>query len=291
MSHNVMHEITPLMPSDCFTVFSRIKRTFDFPLHYHKEYELNLIVNASGAKRIVGSHMDVITDLELVLVGPDLYHAWMNHQCQSESITEITIQFHEDLFEQRFLNRTPLSFIKRMFERSQRGILFSRETIECLQDRIISLNQKSGFHSVLELMSILHDLSISDNTKILSEPFFTTETIDYHSRRLDKVFEYINANYNQDVTLGAAAKIANMPEISFCRFIKRRTSKTFIDNLNEIRLGHASRMLIDTTYTIAEIAYKCGFKNVSNFNRQFKRKKLCVPKEFRAAYTGNRVFI
>ena len=72
---------------------------------------------------------------------------------------------------------------------------------------------------------------------------------------------------------------------------KKRTGKTFIDSLNEIRLGHASRMLIDTTNTIAEIAYKCGFNNISNFNRIFKRKKFCIPKEFREAYTGNRVFI
>ena len=101
----------------------------------------------------------------------------------------------------------------------------------------------------------------------------------------------MNVNYYRQITLAEVAKIANMPEASFSRFIKKRTNKTFIDSLNEIRLGHASRMLIDTTYTIAEIAYKCGFNNISNFNRLFKRKKLCVPKEFREAYTGNRIFI
>ena len=291
MTSNVMREITPLTPGDCFTIFSRVKEKFDFPLHYHDEYELNLIINAKGAKRVVGGHIEVIDDLELVLVGPNVYHAWFTHQCQSKSITEVTIQFHKDLFDDKFLRRNQLSFVKNMIERSQRGILFSPETIAALKDRIYSLNKKSGFDSVLELLSILHDLSISRNMKTLSDSSFSNEQFHYNSRRIEKVFEYMNSHYNMQITLAEVAKIANMPEASFSRFIKKRTGKTFIDSLNEIRLGHASRMLIDTTNTVAEIAYKCGFNNISNFNRIFKRKKFCIPKDFRETYTGNRVFI
>lgn len=286
-----MREITPLTPGDCFTIFSREKQKFDFPLHYHDEYELNLIINAKGAKRIVGGHIEIIDELELVLVGPNVYHAWFTHQCQSESITEVTIQFHKDLFDDKLLRRNQLSFVKNMIERSQRGILFSQETTAAIKDRIYSLNKKNGFDSVLELLSILHDLSISRNMKTLSDSSFSNEQFHYNSRRIEKVFEYINAHYNMQITLAEVAKIANMPEASFSRFIKKRTGKTFIDSLNEIRLGHASRMLIDTTNTVAEIAYKCGFNNISNFNRIFKRKKFCIPKDFRQTYTGNRVFI
>jgi len=291
MTSNVMREITPLTPGDCFTIFSRVKQKFDFPLHYHDEYELNLIINAKGAKRVVGGHIEVIDDLELVLVGPNVYHAWFTHQCQSKSITEVTIQFHKDLFDDKFLRRNQLSFVKNMIERSQRGILFSPETVAALKDRISSLNKKSGFDSVLELLSILHDLSISRNMKTLSDSSFSNEQFHYNSRRIEKVFEYMNSHYNMQITLAEVAKIANMPEASFSRFIKKRTGKTFIDSLNEIRLGHASRMLIDTTNTVAEIAYKCGFNNISNFNRIFKRKKFCIPKDFRETYTGNRIFI
>ena len=178
-----------------------------------------------------------------------------------------------------------------MLERSQRGILFSHETITALKDRLLALDKKTGFDSVLELLSILHDLSISRNMRTLSDLSFTNEKFNYNSRRIEKVFEYMNDNYNKQVSLAEVSRIANMPEASFSRFIKKRTGKTFIDSLNEIRLGHASRMLIDTTNTVAEIAYKCGFNNISNFNRIFKRKKFCIPKEFRETYTGNRVFI
>jgi len=291
MTSNVMREITPLTPSDCFTIFSRVKQKFDFPLHYHDEYEINLILNAKGVKRVIGGHIEVIDDVELVMIGPNLYHAWLTHNRQSDEMIEVTIQFHKDLFDERFLKRNQLSFLKNMLDRSQRGILFSAETALSLKDRLLSLDKKTGFDSVLELLSVLHDLSVSRNMRTLSEASFSNEKFYYNSRRIEKVFEYMNNNYNKTVSLAEVSRIANMPEASFSRFIKKRTGKTFIDSLNEIRLGHASRMLIDTTNTIAEIAYKCGFNNISNFNRIFKRKKFCIPREFRETYTGNSIFI
>ena len=112
-----MREITPLTQNDCFTIFSRVKKEFNFPLHYHDEYELNLILNAKGAKRIVGDHIDEIDDVELVLVGPTLSHAWFTHHCTSGEIKEITIQWHKDLFDEKFsLNSfgvQPFFFLKR----------------------------------------------------------------------------------------------------------------------------------------------------------------------------------
>ncbi|TDN40415.1 AraC family transcriptional regulator [Hymenobacter sp. UV11] len=291
MKQDIMREITPLTQSDCFTLFSRVKKKFDFPLHYHEEYELNLILNAPGAKRIVGDHIEVIDEVELVLVGPNLYHAWFTHKCESEQITELTIQFHKDLFEDRLLRRNQLSFIKTMFDKAQRGILFSRETIERLLPRLLQLEQKNGFDSVLELLSILHDLSTSRNMRTLSDSSSDNEQFNYNSRRIEKVFEYMNANYSRPISLTEVAKVANMPEASFSRFIKKRIGSTFIDSLNEIRLGHATRMLIDTTHNVAEVAYKCGFNNISNFNRTFKKRKGCTPKEFRGNFSGNRIFI
>lgn len=291
MNNNVVREITPLTQSDCFTIFSRVKKEFDFPLHNHEEYELNLIINAAGAKRIIGDHIGTITDTELVFVGPNLRHGWFTHECKSTEIKEITIQFHKDLFDQSLLGRNQLSFIRGMFERSLKGIQFSESTILAIQPRLLSLSQKNGFDSVLELMSILHDLSISRNMHTLSLAADNNETFNYNSRRIQKVFEYMNLNYHKQITLTEVAKIANMPEASFSRFIKKRIGKTFVDSLNEIRVGHASRLLIDTTNTIGEIAFKCGFNNMSNFNRIFKRRKNTTPKEFRDNYSGTRVFI
>lgn len=294
MQTKLLKEITPLTQSDCFTLFSRVKTTFDFPLHFHEEFELNFISNAKAAKRVVGDHLQEIDDLELVLVGTNLQHAWFTHKCKSKEITEITIQFHKDLFDDKFLNRNQLNFIRSMLEKSSRGILFSRETIQQVAPRIIALDKRHGFDSMLELMSILHDLSTSRNYRLLSDASFNAsqnETLNYHSRRIEKTLEYMNKNFDKQVSLAEVAKIANMSDVSFSRFFKQRTGNTFVDNQTQIRLGHASRLLIDTTQSVAEIAYKCGFNNISNFNRIFKKKKSCTPKEFRESFSGTRIFI
>lgn len=290
----LLREITPLTQSDCFTLFAREKKEFDFPLHYHDEFELNFIQYAKGARRIIGDHIEEIGELELVLIGPNLQHGWFTHKHTGGIIKEVTIQFHRDLFDEKFLQRNQLNFIKNMFEHSLRGILFSTETTQQIMPRLIRLPQQQGFDSVLELMSILHDLSTSRNMRVLSDTTSgNTETFSYSSRRVEKIMTYLNANYDKNISLGEAAKLAAMTEVAFSRFFKARIGKTFVDTLIEIRLGHASRLLIETTDTINEIAYKCGFNNISNFNRIFKKKKDCTPKAFRSAHTasGTRTFI
>ena len=294
MPVKLLREITPLTKNDCFTVFSRTKTHFDFPLHFHEEFELNFIKGAKGAKRVIGDHIEEIDDLEMVLVGSNLQHGWFTHKCCSGEIKEITVQFHPDLFDEKFLQRNQMSFIRNLLECTSRGVLFSAKTIEAIMPRLIELPQKRGFDSVLELMSILHDLSTSRNFQTLSGVSFNKiENTSYNSRRIEKIMQHLNNNFDKDVSLREAAKIAGMTEVALSRFFKLRTGKTFVDTLNEVRLGTASRMLIDTTSSVTEIAYKCGFNNMSNFNRIFKKKKDCTPKEFREAYasSGVRTFI
>ena len=290
----ILKEITPLTQSDCFSLLSRTKSFFDYPLHYHEEFELNFIQDGTGAKRVVGDHIDEIEDLELVFLGANLQHAWFTHKCKSPEIKEITIQFHRDLFDEKFLQRNQMSLIRTMFEKSLRGILFSKETTKAIMPRLTGLTQKQGFESVLELISILHYLFSSKHQKVLSDISFSNkETLAYNSRRIGKIMQYINNNFDRNITLNDAAKIAGMAEVALSRFFKARTGKTFIETLNDVRLGNASRMLIDTTQSISEVAYKCGFNNMSNFNRIFKKKKICTPKEFRETYnsSGIRTFV
>ncbi|WP_224994393.1 AraC family transcriptional regulator [Cesiribacter sp. SM1] len=288
---SIYREITPLNASDCFTFFKRIKKEFSFPLHTHEEFELNFVLNAPGAKRIVGDNVEVIDEVDLVLVGSNLPHGWFTHECSSSEIHEITIQFHRDLFDEKFLKRNQLSHVRTLLERSARGIAFTAETARAFKDRIELLTTKSGFDSVLELMSILHDLSVSGHLRSLSNASFSNDQFNYNSRRIEQAFEFMQKNYSKDISLADVAGVVNMPEVSFSRFIKKRTGRTFIESLNEIRLGHASRMLIDTTQTVAEVSFHCGFNNLSYFNRVFKKKNGCTPTEFRQNYSGAKVFI
>ncbi|AFK05101.1 transcriptional regulator, AraC family [Emticicia oligotrophica DSM 17448] len=285
------HEITPLTPHDCFMVFNRQKKDFDFPIHFHDEYEINFIENAKGARRVVGDSNEAIDYLELTLVGPNLPHAWLAYQSDKDDIHEITIQFHRDLFDNNLLQRNQLNQIKDLLERSTRGVVFSKETIEKIKPRLIALTQKSGFESVIELIAILHELSISNESRLLTSGAFSSEKVSFKSRRIEKAFEFMRVNYHKDISLEDIAQEVNMAEVSFSRFIKKRTGKTFIDSLNDIRLGHATRLLIDTSLTISEISFKCGYNNLSYFNRVFKKKYSITPKEFRDNYTGTKTFV
>lgn len=286
MSKSILKEAPPLTKSDCFSVFARYKTEFDFPVHYHEEYELNFIENARGVKRIVGDSVEEIDDLELVLIGPNIPHAWFTHKCKSE-LFEITIQFHKDFIHETFLKRSQLSTIRNLFEQSLKGILFSRDTIQRIAPRLKELEYKTGFDSVLELMSILNQLSEATDSRALSgEKIYNADYIYMDSLRMEKLIDFMNANFSRPVRLAEAAELVNMAETAFSRFFKAKTGINFVDFLNDIRLGHASRLLIDTKTSIADIAVSCGFGSISNFNRTFKRDKGLTPKDFRGKH-GN----
>ncbi len=288
----IMREITSLSPGDCFTVSTRLKKDLDVPLHYHAEYELTLVLNGKGVKRVVGNSIGVMDDMELIFIGPNQYHAWFTHQCTSGSILQVTVQFHQDLFNDDLLKKNQLSQVRSMLGSAQRGILFPKSAIADIADRIINLKQKNHFEAVIELFTIFHALSVCPDVKLLSDPGFTDERILHKSRRIEKIFDLMYNQYHRHIPLAEAADLANMPPTSFSRFFKMRTGKTFVEVLNEMRLGYASRMLIDTNLVIAQIAFKCGFNNLSNFNRIFKIKKMCTPHQFRETYSAeNSLFV
>ncbi len=287
----IYHEITPLTENDCFMVFDRKKTLFDFPVHYHEEFELNFIENAPGIKRVVGDSMEIIGETDLVLLGSNLPHGWVGNRTGTGMIHEITIQFHKDLFDGKFLSRNQLSFVKKLLEYASRGVHFTPEAIASIRPQLLNLSKKNGFDSVLELISILHYLSVSKGMRMLANSSFMQDQVTSRSRRIEIAFQYMRNHYDKDVSLEDVARQVSMTEASFSRFIKKRTGLTFVESLNNIRLGHASRLLIDTTMNIAEISFKCGFNNLSYFNRVFKKKYACTPREFRENYTGTRMFV
>lgn len=288
-------EVSPLSSKDCFILIERQKSNFNFPIHVHPEYELNYIENAKGAQRIVGDSIEEIENEELVLItNPRLEHAWMDHHNQSKDIHEITIQFHSDLLKEEFLNKNQLISIQELFKHAEKGVTFSRETIIKIRPLLKILTcENDSFYSLIKLLIILHELSIDKEMRELSSRSFTTSPLQSESNnaKLNKIVEYIHQHYSDTIRLSDVADMVHMSEASFCRFIKQHTSKSFIDFLTDIRLGGASRALIDSTQSIAEIGYSCGFNNLSNFNRIFKKKKGVTPSEFRDNYRKNKTII
>jgi len=282
-----LREITPLRDYDCFLVFDRTRNDFNFHTHFHPEYEINFIKNAAGGKRIVGNHSAEIEDYELVMIGPNISHGWENYKNDTSKILhEITIQFPKDLFDRFLLNKNILKPINKLLKDSESGILFSKNTAINVEARLSSLARKTGFENFIEFQLLLNDLAKSENKVKLTNNLINLENNQNTNKKVHLVYDFIKNNYSSKIMINDVATTLNMTVISFGRFLKKHTNKTFTEIVNEYRLGYASRKLIETNESVSEICFTCGFNNISNFNRRFKAKHGCTPTKYRTNFNG-----
>ena len=284
------------MDTDALYIADRHKSEFSYPVHNHDVFELNFVENAAGVKRIVGDSNEVIGDYDLVLItNPTLEHAWEQHECKSNDIREITIQFNfgAGITEaDYFFGKTPFESIRHMMKEAQKGMAFPMSSIMKVYERLSGLSQITDrFTALMEFLNILHTLSLCTGARTLATTSYAKVNIEDDSRRILRVKKYISDNYMYELRLKSLADLANMSESAFCRFFKLHTGRRLSDYIIDIRLGYATRLLIYTTETIAEICFKCGYNNMSNFNRIFKRKKGCSPTEFRNSHHKIKVIV
>ncbi|MRT93715.1 AraC family transcriptional regulator [Ancylomarina sp. 16SWW S1-10-2] len=274
----IVREITPLTEHDFFIVLDHQNAKFDFPIHYHPEYELNLVLHSEG-KRIIGDSIKNYDSVDLVLIGPNTPHAWSGN---TDNARVITIQFQPNILSEQTLNRKASLPIKDLLNKSKLGVLFSEETTQNITNRILKLSDVSGFDSFLDFLSILYDLSISRNQLTLSSPSYVDQFDTSKSRRIKMVNQYLIDNLHNPIKIADVAEMVNMSSSAFSHFFKKRTQRAFSDYLLDIRIGHAARSLVETEKNISEICFESGFNNISNFNRSFKKLEGCTPREFRS---------
>ena len=289
----VLHEITPLMGKDVLYIADRHKKEFTYPIHNHEVYELNFVERASGVRRIVGDSSEVIGEYDLVLItSPDLEHVWEQHECKSEDIREITVHFDIQMGEDTLFGRTPFTSLRKMMNEARKGLAFPMPAIMKVYSMLNSLSSiKEGFYAVIQFLTILHELSKCDGARTLASTSYAKVAVEDDSRRILKVKNYISNNFMDEMRLATLADIAGMSPSAFSRFFKLHTGRNLTEYIIDIRLGYATRMLVDTKRSISEISFNCGFNNLSNFNRIFKKKKGCSPSEFRESYYKTKVLI
>jgi len=289
----IMTEITPLADSQFLFVRDMQRDSFSFPLHQHTEYELNYIEHGKGRIRIVGDSFEQLGDAELVLIGPRLEHAWEQPDgCAKETMREVTIQFAPTLISKEQLDKEHFAGVRNLLQRAERGIAFGPDAIKHVSDLLeVVAHAQAGFYRYIRLLELLYLLAGEEDYHILSSSQFAKTQTTEDSTRMQKVIDYIQAHFREEIRLTALADQIGMSPSAFSRFFSQRTGKSLTDYLLDMRIGFATRRLIDTTDTIAEICYDSGFSTLSNFNRIFKERKGCTPREFRQNYLQKCVII
>lgn len=277
----LQREITPIGEEDLFIVMNYSNAKFDYACHFHSEFEINLVINGLG-QRIVGDSVEDFSGTDLAIIGPNIPHRWTKTG-ESMMTHVVTIQFPKETLDYRILSKKVFHPIRQLCNNAFRGIVFSGATRSVLEKKIMELPCKHGIESALGFFDILHTMATAQEFRFLLDDNREANTAirESRSRRINYAISYIQDHFAENVTLAHIADNIGMSESAFSHFFKKRTNRNFIDYLNDIRIGHASKLLYETTQTISEICYASGFNNISNFNRIFKRKKGYTPSEYR----------
>ncbi|HEX8547289.1 MAG TPA: AraC family transcriptional regulator [Cytophagaceae bacterium] len=245
---------------------------FDIPWHNHPEYEIALLVKGKG-KKIIGDNISDFADGDLIMVGPWLPHLWQSYErsYNQEGAHQLIIQFSEDFLGESFFERPEFIQIKKVFTKAARGLNITGNTKKEASSLIYEMIEQTPLNRVLTLIKILDILGHTNDIDCISNPGYLGIINDSDYKRMDKIYKYMLENFKKPIYLNDVAEIAHLTPPSFSRYFKIRTKKTFSNVLNEIRIGYATSLLMDTDLPINQIAYNCGFDNHSNFNQTFRK--------------------
>lgn len=251
---------------------------FEFYWHYHPEYELTYIVSGKG-KRLVGNNAEIFSDGDFVLLGPGIPHTWISEKNIKHSCKAIVIQFSKEFIEP-LLQYVELKEIKKLLAKSEKGIQFQTKKSHEITNMLKQIVGLSDADSFIQLIYILQKLS-TVKTISLNTTSFKPLKGNFSEKRINKVLHYVQNGFQQKITLKKAASIIHLSESAFCKYFKKLNGKTFSDYVNEIRIAHACKLLIETDKPISQIAFDSGFESLTYFNRVFLKKKKKNPHKFR----------
>ncbi len=270
-----------------FIVFNEVGPYFPYPWHYHPEYELVMIRRSTG-RRMVGDHIGHFEEGDLVFMGPLIPHVWVNDpefvQGKKEYLADaIVIQFVDNFLGQTFMQIPEMNEFRQFLKISDRGMVIkgkAREKINALMEEMLLNNGLQRLSSLFRIFDILSGLKKSEY-ELLASPGSLQNINSNTSDHFNKINEYIMRNFYEDISLTEIASVANMAVTTFCNFFKEHYRVTFVEYLNRVKIGYACKLFSENEVNVVQAAYKSGYNNLSNFNKQFKKLKKMTPSEYR----------
>jgi AraC-like DNA-binding protein len=271
-----------------FTAFQRNDPEFPFYWHYHPEYELTLILDSHG-QRLVGDGIADYGPGDLVLLGPNVPHSWRSGPVKSaerEVHSAVVVQFREDFLGQKFFELQEMEGVARLLRHASNGLAFGHtETGVKVAKYLAKIPSAPPSKRLVLLLNALVDLAGETLAQVLSSLRVRPICRLADQQRIDAICVYFNEHFEEEIDFAELSERFHMDQASLCRFFKRATGRTMTAYLNELRVGAAAQLLINTDESVLDIAFRVGFGNYSNFNRQFKRIKGFGPRTLRRQFS------
>ena len=277
-----MAQLEPIAPVEATCLHTRnvLEPQFNHALHYHPEIELTYIVRSRGT-RLIGDHVGNFGEGDLCLIGANLPHQYINTFVPAGGAEAEVLQFDRG-FSRGFIDATPeLLLFSKLLDQAALGLVFDKAVADNAGRLMRELRLASGFARMHLFMDLIDCLIRSPKSPTLASPGYTGARKPEDSERLQSACQYILDHFAEELDHKVLAAKAHLAPASFSRLFKRVTGKTCTAFINEIRLGHACRLFQETEDPVTSIAFECGFRNLSNFNRRFRRQYQCSPREYR----------
>ncbi|WP_343702130.1 AraC family transcriptional regulator [Chitinophaga sp.] len=261
------------------------KPHFDHPFHFHKLCELTWVLKGHG-QLILGDYVGGFADGEIILAGPELPHLWkcdaIYYEHKKNFFTKAYgMYFPAELAGMVSDDATGVHRYNNLMQKAERGLRFYGKTKAVVTGKLKEVVATNGLQQLGIFLQIIDILSRSEEYEVLASVGYKRSLNINDIERFNEVYQFLLKNFHRDIMLEEVAGICNMTSSSFCRFFKQKTQKTFTYFLNELRVGHAKKLLQNENYRIKDIGYECGYNNPVHFFNFFKQIVKQTPKEFR----------
>jgi len=273
----------PLTESTSFVAKTFRTPHFEVGWHQHIEYELILFTEGSGLS-FAGNHVGEFETGDIYFLGSNLPHTFQKRE-QGLITSAVVVQFKEDFWGEGFLQLPESRQVRQLLDASSQGLKMQAPLKQQLAPLIAALEHASGFKRILLLGECLEIMTEqAAYIPVSTQPIKAFQHKDRET--IDRVFQFTIDNFRDPISLPQVAEIACMSVPAFCNYFKRSTKKTYIDFLNEVRIGCACSLLVETAQTVLDICYESGYNTMANFHKQFLKIKRMTPLQYRKALSN-----
>jgi AraC-like DNA-binding protein len=276
-------------PDRSWLLFDRRLPEFPFNWHYHPEFELTLTLNSRGM-RFIGDHLERYDDGDLALLGPDLPHAW-----QSESTVDpdaehraVVCWFTRGWIDGMIGLMPELARLRPMLEAAGRGLAFGPQARAAARAGLIALVALPAERQALALLGVLLDLAGDGDRRTLAAGEMAIGEAPRDRARMARVLAWLHDHYAEPLRLAPLTAIAHLSESQLQRMFRRSARMSLSAYVTQLRIGEASRLLIQTDLSIGRIASETGFSDAAHFARNFRAAKGVPATRYRKAFRTER---